>query len=172
MKKYLIIDHYSPANKTLQLGLPEFADLVISSKDAKEVRQFLASGRITGVFVRMELWDYRMFTEVISKNMMPEVVLLGTADQEPAGCCGYGLPHFLRDDCSTEDLRKVMVHMDSSFIQFMDFKFVLAQNGGKVFKVDLTMIERVELKEETTVLHTACGVFVTDQKIEEPAFFG
>lgn len=167
MKKYLIIDHYSPANKTLQLALPEFADAVIYSKDLKEIRLFLTSGQITGAFVRLELWDHRIFSEVLNMNMMPELVLLGKAEQEPAGCCGYGLPHFLADNCSTEDLRKVMAHMDSSFIQFMDFKFVLAQNGGKIFKVDLAMIKRVESQEGITLLHTACGVFVTDQTIEE-----
>ena len=167
MKKYLIIDHYSPANKTLQRNLPEFADAVIYSKDPTEIRLFLSSAQITGVFVRMELWDHRTFSEVLNLNWMPELVLLGSADQEPAGCCGYGLPHFLADDCSAEDLRRVMAHMESSFMQFMDLKFVLAQNGGKTFKVDLTMIKSVELKEETTLLHTACGVFISMQRIEE-----
>ncbi|WP_316811451.1 hypothetical protein [Pedobacter heparinus] len=167
MKNYLIIDHSPSANKTLHLDLFDLADSIFRTDDPEDIRMRLSTGRITAVFVRLELWDHRLFEDVLSLSLMPELVLLGNAKQEPVACCGYGLPHFLADDCSVEDLKGTLNYVNSSFIQSMEFRFILAKDGDRVFKIDLNQIISVEAVKNGSLIHTACGVFVSAQTIDE-----
>src|SRR5690606_16888976 len=158
MKNYLILDQSPPASRALRLALMESPGSITvnQTNDRNEIKQQLATGEITAVFVRIELWDHRLFEEVLSLGKMPELVLLGSAGQEPAACCGVGMPHFLADDASKENLTRILKHINSPFMQLMDFRFVLAKDGDKVYKIDLNQIQKVEAVQNGSLIHTTC----------------
>jgi len=169
MKNYLIIDNEPPASRALRLALAE-TDGTISinqTHESTEIKHLLAAGEITAVFVRIELWDHRLFPACETFNQMPELVLLGSADQEPVVCCGFGLPHFLADDCSALEVQVLLNELNSTFINTMEFKFVLAKDGNKVCKIDLREIIAVEAVDDSAVLHTTCGEFTIAKTIDE-----
>jgi|GEM_PF-2986999 len=169
MKNYLIIDHDPPASRALRLALigTEGTLTMNQTSDPVEIREQLASGQVTAVFARIELWDHRLFPDFERFGQLPELVLLGRAEQKPTGCCGIGIPEFLADDFSTKDFEKMMKYINSSFIQAMDYRFVLANDGDKVIKVDLREIRAIEAVSSGCLIHSACGVFTVDKTIEE-----
>ncbi|SMC66219.1 LytTR family DNA-binding domain-containing protein [Pedobacter africanus] len=169
MKNYLIIDHHAPASRALRLAIAETEGTlsINQTHEPAEVKELLASVQITAVFVRFELWDHRLFPEYGSIKDMPELVLLGSAEQEPVACCGLGLPHFFADSSSVQELQSILNVVNSAFINTMDFRFVLAKDGDKVCKVDLREIIAVEAVGDGTVLHTTCGKFSTAKTLDE-----
>ena len=95
--RYLLIDDNVPANPALQKMLknPENEMLQVGPSEQSGINMFLSSGMIEAVFIRAELWDYRLLKYAFRIGLVPWPVLLGSADQPPLQCCGISLPEFL-----------------------------------------------------------------------------